>query len=294
MLKQYRSLKAFYALALCYLLLVLSLAACGNNSGNSGGPLGSGNISTPAATTSPGSASTTPGSAQVPLSVVSVNISVSPSSLSSYTCGTNLNVTYTATFHFPANNAGGLVKFEYTTNNGRASTPTQLTVSPGQVTATYPFTWSGSLPADHTQPGPGGVIVTSPNSYTSPLVAPNGACSPAASGPFKVTSIELSASPSLAGTHCDTLFTETYTAIFHIAPGGPGGTIVFQYTTNNGRSNSQNISLHVSAGQTSVTYRFYWTGLLPTDHTAPGTGIVLMSAPNQGESPAASPAGQCA
>lgn len=295
MLRRYRSLRTFYGLVLCCLLVALGLAACGNNSGNSGGTVGSGNISTPAATTAPGNASTvTPGTAQVPLSVVSVSIAVSPSSLSSYTCGTNLNVTYTATFHFPANNVGGLVKFEYTTNNGRGSTPTQLTVSPDQLTATYPFTWSGSLPADHTQPGPGGVMVTSPNSYTSPLVAPAGACSPAASSPFKVTSIALSASPSLTGTSCNTLFTETYTAIFHIAPNGPGGTIVFQYTTNNGRSNSQDISLHVAAGQTSVTYRFYWTGLLPADRTAPGTGIVLMSAPNQGESPAASPTGQCA
>jgi hypothetical protein len=294
MFRQPRSLRTFYGLVLYSMLLALSLAACGNNvgnGGNTGGAVGNGNISTPAATTAPGSASTaTP---QVPLNVVSVSIAVNPSSLSSSTCGTSLNVTYTATFHFPANNVGGLVKFSYTTNNGRSSTPTQLTVSPGQLTATYPFIWSGTLPADHTEPGPGGVMVTSPNSYTSPLVAPAGACSPAASGPFKVTSIELSASPSLSGTHCNTLFTETYTAIFHIAPGGPGGTIVFQYTTNNGRGSSPNISLHVAAGQTSVTYKFYWTGLLPADHTAPGTGIVLMSAPNQGESPAASPTGQC-
>ncbi len=298
MLRQHRSLRACYGLALGCILLALSLAACGNNGGNSGdrgGTVGNGNISTPAATTAPGNASTTtPGTAQVPLSVVSVSIAVHPASLSSYTCGTNVNVTYTATFHFPAHNAGGMVKFEYTTNNGRGSTPTQLTVSPGQLTATYPFTWSGALPADHTEPGPGGIMVTSPNSYTSPLVAPSGACSPAASGPFTVTSIELSASPSLTGTHCGALFTETYTAIFHIAPGGPGGTIVFQYTTNNGRSNSQDIHLHVAAGQTSATYRFYWTGLLPADHTAPGTGIVLMSAPNAGESPAAAPTGQCA
>jgi hypothetical protein len=220
-------------------------------------------------------------------------MAVSPSSLNGYTCGTNLKVTYTATFHFSASSTGGLVQFTYTTTNGRGSTPAHLSVAPGQASATYAFLWSGSLPADHTAPGAGGVMVLSPNSVTSPLVAPAGACTPAASGPFKVIAIELSASPPLIGTHCGAAFTEKYIAIFHIAPGGPGGTIVFQYTTNNGRSGSQNISLHVAAQQTSVTYTFTWSGTLPADHTAPGTGIVLMSLPNQGESPAASPLGQC-
>ena len=110
---------------------------------------------------------------------------------------------------------------------------------------------------------------------------------------FKVTSIELSASPSLNGHACNTQFTETYTAIFHIAPNGPGGTIVFNYTTNNGRSQSQNINLPVDAGQTSATYTFTWSGILFADHTVPGVGIVLMSAPNQGESPGAHPNGLC-
>jgi len=108
-----------------------------------------------------------------------------------------------------------------------------------------------------------------------------------------VTRIELSASPSLNGHACGTQFTETYTAIFHIAPNGPGGTIVFQYTTNNGRSSSPNVSLHVAAGQTTATYQFTWSGQLPADHTAPGIGMVLMSAPNQGESPQALPSGSC-
>ena len=110
---------------------------------------------------------------------------------------------------------------------------------------------------------------------------------------FKVTSIELSASPSLNGHACGTQFTETYTAIFHIAPNGPGGTIIFNYTINNGRSQSQNINLSVNASQTSTTYTFTWSGTLPADHTAPGVGIVLMSAPNQGESPGAVPNGSC-
>lgn len=296
MFGHHRSQRACYGLILCCLLLVLNLAACGTGGSgpNAGNPVGNENITTAVATTMPGDALTaTHQASQVALSVVGVEIAVTPASLSSYACGTNLKVTYTATFHFPANNAGGQVLFAYTTTNGRGSTPAHLTVAPGQVHATYAFAWSGLLPADHTAPGPGGVLVTSPNSYTSPLVAPAGACASTASGPFKVISIELSAGPSLVGTHCGTLFTEKYTATFHLAPAGPGGTIVFQYTTTNGRSNSPDISLHVAPLQTSVTYIFTWSGILPADHTAPGTGIVLMSAPNQGVSPAAVPSGQC-
>jgi hypothetical protein len=270
MFGQHGSLRRFCGMVLFCLVLGLGLAACGNGGGTAG------NSPTPTA---------------VPLKVTSVDITVGPS-LNGHTCGSQFTETYTATFHFPANNTGGQVQFQYTTNNGRSSTPASLTIPAGQTSATYNFTWSGQLPADHTAPGNGGVMVTSPNSFTSQLVAPSGSCTTVAPSAFQVTSIDLSASPSLTGLACGSQFTETYTATFHIAPSGPGGTIVFQYTTNNGRG-STNATLNVTAGQTTATYQFTWSGKLPADHTAPGTGIVLMSAPNQGESPAAIPSGSC-
>jgi hypothetical protein len=104
--------------------------------------------------------------------------------------------------------------------------------------------------------------------------------------------VDISTGPSLTGHACGSPFTETYTATFHLAPGGPGGTIVFQYTTDNGHS-STNATLNVAAGQTAATYQFTWSGKLPADHTAPGIGIVTMSAPNQGQSPQAIPSGSC-
>ncbi len=226
----------------------------------------------------------------VPLRVISVHMAVNPSTVGNITCGTYIVETYTAIFHFPAHNRGGQVKFYYTTNNGRGTNPASLTVKPRQTSATYSFSWSGPLPADHTAPGPGGVMVTSPNAYTSQLLAPSGQCIPAS---FKVNSIGLSASPALTGHACGTSFTESYTATFHIAPDGPGGTIVFQYTTTNGRSGSPNVLLHVAAGQTTATYVFKWSGTLPADHTAPGVGIVMMSAPRQLISPTAVPQGAC-
>ena len=109
--------------------------------------------------------------------VTSVDMAVSPASITGRTCGTPLTVTYTATFHIAPNGPGGTIQFQYTINNGRGSTPANLTVAAGQTTATYSFQWSGTLPPDHTYPGNGGVIVTSPNQITSALVAPTGQCS---------------------------------------------------------------------------------------------------------------------
>ncbi len=239
------------------------------------------------------STSTNTSTSMVPLKVTGVDMAVNPPTLRNYTCGTGITETYTATFHFPTHNVGGPVKFDYTTNNGRASEPASLVVRPGQTSTTYAFSWSGRLPSDNTAPGLGGVMVTFPNAYTSQLLAPLGPCKPAPLAPFHVNSISLSASPALTGHSCGSFFTETYTATFHIAPGGPGGTIVFQYTTTNGRSSSSNVSLNVFRGQTTATYVFKWSGTLDASHTAPGIGIVMISSPDQMISPSVAPVGVC-
>jgi hypothetical protein len=275
-------------------LLLLSLAACGTGNGGNGSNGGSGsnnvtgNIATPTSTGASPTASAAAGS----WTVLGVDMAVSPHSLSSYACGTTVTVTYTATFHLPVNNPGGQIQFEYTTDNGRGSTQAGVMVQPGQTTVPYQFTWSGALPADHTMPEPGGVIVSSPNALNSQLVGPAGSCVNA-SAPFSVSSVSVTASPALSGHACGTTFTETYTATFHIAPNGPGGTLVFNYSTNNGRSQSQDIQLSVAPGQTTATYHFTWKGTLPPDHTAPGVGLVMVSAPNSVISSPGLPQGQC-
>lgn len=108
--------------------------------------------------------------------VTGVTMAVSPASIAGMACGTQITVTYTATFHIAAGGPGGTIHFEYTVNNGRGSTSASIAVAPGQTAATYRFIWLGKLPADHTYPGAGGVIVDSPNQAQSPLVAPKGAC----------------------------------------------------------------------------------------------------------------------
>ncbi|HEY0757084.1 MAG TPA: hypothetical protein VGD98_24235 [Ktedonobacteraceae bacterium] len=291
--------RTFGSSCLLSALLLLSLVACGTGGGGSSSPsnssnVGSGNIATPtssAATVTPtvlASATTTGGT----IMVLSVDMAVSPKSLSGDACGSNLTVTYTATFHFPANNGGGQVAFEYTTTNGRSSTQAGLTVQPGQTSIPYQFTWSGMLPLDHTMPEPGGVIVTAPNTLNSALVGPTGTCTDN-STPFSVLAVTVVASPAVDGHVCGTPFIETYLATFSIAPNSPGGTVVFTYTSDNGRSNSQNVSLTIDPGQTTKTYKFTWKGKLPADHSEPGIGIVLVSAPNAVTSTGGIPSGQC-
>ena len=225
-----------------------------------------------------------------PFQVTSVDLTVSPGSLAGQACGSSVTFTYTATFHLAANGPGGTIQFEYTLNNGRSSTPASVAVAAGQTTKVFTFTSSGTLPADHTYPGVAEVIVTGPDSVDSPQVIPSGACGTAA---FKVTSVTMAVSPTtIAGRACGTQTTVTYTATFHIAANGPGGTIQFEYTVNNGRG-STSASIAVAAGQTTATYSFTWSGKLPTDHTYPEPGGVIVDSPNQVNSPLVAPAGSC-
>lgn len=150
-------------------LLVGGMAVILNAARNSqGGPASRG--------TNPGSTSVTQTTAAA-FKVTSVDMAVSPSSISGLFCGSNGTVKYTATFHVPAKTKGGTVQFAYTMNNGRSSTPASLTFAPGETTKTFTFTWNGNLPADHTYPGLGSVITSSPNAVNPQLIQPTGQCS---------------------------------------------------------------------------------------------------------------------
>lgn len=245
-------------------------------------------------TATPQSTSSTvqPTAPLMPFKVTSVDMSVSPASIAGMICGTQVTVTYTATFHVTPGSSGGTVQFAYTVNNGRGQSNASINFAAGQMTRTFIFTWSGTLPIDHTYPEPGGVIVTSPNQVNSTLVGPSGTCSPAA---FKVTSIGMQVSPtSIAGTSCGSNLTVTYTATFHVAPDSTGGVVKFGYTVNNGRSGGDNTnSLTFGPGMTTMTFSFTWSGALPADHTYPEAGGVLVSSPNALNSPLLGPSGSC-
>jgi hypothetical protein len=259
--------------------LILGLSLVHRGSNTAGGPQNQATAAPPTSAVS------------TPFSVISVDLAVTPASIAGMPCGSAISLTYTATFHIPAGTAGGTVQFEYTVNNGRGSTRASLIVGAGKTLATYTFTSSGTLAADHTYPGIAEVMVSSPNAVHSPQVQPTGSC--VAGAAFQVTSVDMAVSPaSLTGLACGTQTTVTYTATFHIAPGSPGGTIQFQYTINNGRG-STSASLPVAAGQTTATYNFTWQGALPADHTAPGGGGVMVASPNPITSSLVTPTGSC-
>lgn len=108
--------------------------------------------------------------------VTSIDMSVTPSTVSIWKCGSYIQVTYNAVFHVVSGPNGGTISFSYTVNNGRSQTFEKLTIIPGQHLSNFTFTWQGSLPPDHTYPAPGGVLVTSPNYLLSQLVFPGGKC----------------------------------------------------------------------------------------------------------------------
>src|SRR5690242_14992111 len=91
-------------------LAIFSLAACGSNEGNGSGQ--------------------TPSPTPIPFQVTSVDLSVLPSSIAGTVCGSSASFTYLATFHIPANTAGGTIQFSYTLNNGRSQTNASVTSSP--------------------------------------------------------------------------------------------------------------------------------------------------------------------
>jgi hypothetical protein len=278
-------------------LLVLSLGACGTSGSPASSPSSKSSPSGPTAApthTAVTSPTPTSGPGQAPLApfkVTAVNMAVTPASIAGMACGTKLTVVYTATFHVVPNSTGGTVQFLYTVNNGRGSPGASLTFAPGETVKTFTFTWSGSLPADHTYPGLGGVRVTSPNSLISQLIAPSGICSSGVA--LQVTGVDMAVNPtSIAGMACGTSITVTYTATFHVVPNSTGGTVQFLYTVNNGRG-SPSASLTFAPGETVKTYSFTWSGNLPADHTYPGLGGVVVTSPNSLKSQMVQPSGMC-
>ena len=129
--------------------------------------------STPTATPT-----TTPTPTSVPFQVTTINMAVDPLSVSGKSCGTQLTVTYTATFNVQPKGPGGAVQFTYTTDGGRTTKTGVVQFSPGETSMQYKFPSSGTLELNGAFPGAGQVTTTSPNTISSQAVTPSGACTP--------------------------------------------------------------------------------------------------------------------
>ena len=141
--------------------------------------------------------------------------------------------------------------------------------------------------------GSAAVVFYSHNQHTGKTSTPANSTSTTGSTGFTVTAVTMSVSPtSISGMACGTNTTVTYTAVFKVPAGSPGGTVQFTYTVNNGRGVTP-AKVTFSAGETSTSYSFKWSGPLPADHTYPGLGGVQVSSPNQYTSKLLQPTGQC-
>lgn len=110
---------------------------------------------------------------------------------------------------------------------------------------------------------------------------------------FRVTSIDMSVTPSTTSLwKCGSYIQVVYNAVFHVVSGPNGGTIVFSYTVNNGRSQTAE-KLTILPGQRLSNFTFTWQGSLPGDHTYPEPGGILVTSPNTLHSQMVLPAGKC-
>lgn len=132
---------------------------------------------TPTPTPTPGT-TPTPTPTSVPFRVTVIDMSVNPLSIAGMPCGTQLTVTYTATFHVLANGPGGTIQFMYTTDGGRTTKSALVQFSPGETTKQFPFTSAGTLAQNGAFPGAGQVTTTSPNVISSQALTPAGSCTP--------------------------------------------------------------------------------------------------------------------
>ena len=136
----------------------------------------------PTATPTPGT-TPTPTPTPVPFQVTTINLTVTPLTVEGKSCGSQLTVTYTATFNVIPKGPGGAVQFTYTTDGGRTSKTGVVQFSPGQNSMQFQFPSSGTLQLNGAFPGAGQVTSTSPNSVTSQAVTPSGACTPVTTTP---------------------------------------------------------------------------------------------------------------
>jgi len=175
-----RNSRTSKALTIIVCFLVVGLAGCRNQTGSHGGNAPTSVLSHSYSAPSTSSATThTLGMIMTnaaPFRVTSIDMSVTPSTVSIWKCGSYIQVVYNAVFHVVSGPNGGTISFSYTVNNGRSQTFEKLTIIPGQYLSNFTFTWQGSLPLDHTYPAPGGVLVTSPDYLLSQLVFPAGKC----------------------------------------------------------------------------------------------------------------------
>lgn len=137
----------------------------------------------------------------------------------------------------------------------------------------------------HNTPVGTSVATARPGAPTSPPSAPTITPTPVPSVEFLVQSITITFDPDVASTLCGGIVNEAYIATITDAPNSPGGTVFFQYSSDNGQTYN-NASLAFAPGESSRSYRFsrqlvislQLLGIISLDIAH--TGIVTTTSPN--------------
>jgi hypothetical protein len=109
-----------------------------------------------------------------PFQVVSITMSVNPSSVSGVACGTTINITYTATVNIAADSNAGTVSLVW---NAVFEHPgASITFAPMQTVGTVSLTISEKAARYINFPRPVSIASTSPNALSSAPVVPSGQC----------------------------------------------------------------------------------------------------------------------
>ncbi len=109
-----------------------------------------------------------------PFQVVSIAMSVNPSSISAIQCGSTVNITYSATINIAPDSNAGTVSLIWNTNPGH--TGVSILFAPQQTTATISVTLN-EISSRHTNfPRPVSISSTSPNVVNAGPVQPAGPC----------------------------------------------------------------------------------------------------------------------
>jgi hypothetical protein len=151
--------------------------------GKSGPGMGGVVVNSPNALTSPqvkptGTCGTiTPTPTPAPFVITSVVLTTSVNPTGPLTCGTELaKQTYNITFHIAPHSAGGTIVYSETPDQSELTPGTinyyDLTVDPGQTTATASYFWEDPVSAGIVLPTTGYVQVEAPNKLKSNTVPP--------------------------------------------------------------------------------------------------------------------------